>query len=136
MLRVFQEQDFEGNFKIAVLFQDGSVKLLEKSQESGKWETAEPKTKAKLQGTIIRATNETEHYRIMYVLTKCQYGKIRLYAFTNDQYYDFTGSISNLTEDTVVIPFFSPAEDSQVIVMNQKEGMFRILEHSKQEKNG
>ena len=77
------------------------------------WVSGAMKEGTKIEGEIIRVQNETEHYRIMYVLTKKTDGEIKLYAFTNDRYYDLTEACASyLKETTLIVPFFSPADES------------------------
>ena len=41
-----------------------------------------------------------------------------------------TAAITGLTPETEIIPFFSPAAKTQVILMEKKQNVFRVYEHS------
>ena len=52
-----------------------------------------------------------------------------LYGFTEGQLYDLTAAIKDLTPNTEIIPFFSPASNTQVIMMDSSQDVMRIYEH-------
>ena len=72
-----------------------------------------------MKGKIQSICCDLEHYRILYVLTIHE-KKPELYAFTEGQLYPITSVVANtLTINTEIIPFFSPADNTQIVMMDK-----------------
>jgi hypothetical protein len=63
--------------------------------------------------------------------------KPELYAFTEGQLYPITSVVANtLTINTEIIPFFSPADNTQIVMMDKQTDIIRIVEHFVEKNDG
>lgn len=65
----------------------------------------------------------------MYITSEDNDGNFHLWGFTKGELYDLTGAIE-VNARSKVIPFFAPANNSQVIIIYPEDNMLRIFEHS------
>ena len=129
VIKVFRQEDSES--QMGVLFQDGSIELIVRKESplevERKWV---PKPcQAKVLGEIVKVCEDQEHHRIIYILSKHE-GRMHLWSFTGDKLFDITTFVDGVCSETELIPLFSPAHNSQIILMNKSEGVLRIYEHS------
>jgi hypothetical protein len=55
-------------------------------------------------------------------------GEAHLYGFTNGTLYDLS-VVAGVTAKSKIIPYFSPAEHTQVIIMYPEKNCIRIFDH-------
>ena len=72
--------------------------------------------------------SDMEHYRMLYIITN-DGGTINLYGFTRETLYIFNTLVHDLTSETTIVPFFSPAERTEFILYNKEPGDVRIYTH-------
>lgn len=79
-------------------------------------------------GTLISMASDLEHYRMIYIITNDS-GTINLYGFTRETLYIFNTLVHELKAETIIVPFFSPADRTEFILYNKAEGDVRIYQH-------
>ena len=80
-------------------------------------------------GKIVSFFEDLEHGRILYIITKDAPWEKSGYQFTDRMYGFSKGKLFNFSESTVatgvvnatskVVPYFSPNDNTQVIIMDQ-----------------
>ena len=83
-----------------------------------------------MEGTIFDMSYDFQHHRIMYILTKDDEGKVRLYGFIENDLYEVVDKDCKLTDDTEVIHLFSDSANSDIIMIDKNTGELRIMEYS------
>lgn len=79
-----------------------------------------------------------EHYRMIYILTN-EEGTINLYGFTRQTLYIFNTLVHDIRgnyffadeflAETIIVPFFSPADRTEFILYNKEPGDIRVYTH-------
>ena len=127
----------ESKFGIGVLFQDGTFKKLRfsKDEQTGLDSIVKIPFKAQISGNIINVAQDLEHSRIIYILSEgedpfnlTEVKNAQLWCFTKGELYNLTENVK-VTQKSRLIPFFSPAENSQIVILYPLENCIRILEH-------
>lgn len=118
----------DSSFGIGVLFQDGSFESLKiQRDEQGFENLVRINYNSEIDGRIIGLANDREHSRMLYVISEAPNGKAKFWGFTSGRLYEFSNV--QVTRKSKILPFFSPADNSQVIIMEPEQNMFRIWEH-------
>ena len=130
----FETQE-ENSFGIGVLFKDGSFEKLQLLCDAhGNRLFGRIEYNSEIDGKIVSLAQDREHYRILYVISQSCDGKAKFWGFTEGRLFNFPNV--EVTYDTKILPFFSPADNTQVITMHPSENMLRIWEHEVQPDGG
>jgi len=88
----------------------------------------EAKISAEIQGKIVGIACDREHHRILYVVSEVN-GEGKLWGFTKGSLYDLS-QIAKVTPKSLIIPYFSPAVNSQIVIVEPDQNFLRIYEHN------
>ena len=128
VLKVFRNEKADHEYNLGAYLDNGRIKLID-SEDTTDPELWEMKlNKYGTAGTLISMGSDMEHYRMLYILTNDN-GTINLYGFTRETLYIFNTLVHDLKEHTQIVPFFSPAERTEVILYNKDEGDVRVYTH-------
>ena len=133
VMKVFRtETTFDADSAgIGVLFQDGSFERLHFEIEDGSSRVFLKKLghNVKVDGRIISFAQDKEHSRILYILTESRNGEIKVWGYSKEKLYDLTSAME-VTADCKIIPYFAPADETQMIVLYPSQNKLRIYQHS------
>eukprot|EP00347_Sterkiella_histriomuscorum_P021861 403332513 len=120
ILKLFRCEKEPGLYNIGVMLEDGSFDIIENSDfqslKTTDWTHCSFDDKPKIQGKIKQIASDSEHYRLLYVLSETDQG-LQLQAYTRNSIHIITG-IKGLCETSRVYPLFAPQKDSTFIVQN------------------
>lgn len=128
VLKVFRNEKNDHIYNLGAYLDNGRIKLIDSEDTTNpdSWEMTLSKYGTK--GELISFSSDMEHYRMLYIITNDE-GTINLYGFTRETLYIFNTLVHDLRAETIVVPFFSPAERTEFILYNKEPGDVRIYTH-------
>lgn len=127
VLRMFRYDSNVSQFSIGILFQDGTFKkILFETDSNGSDSFSEHEVQGKIEGQIISVASDREHHRILYAISVLD-GVAKLWGFTKGNLHELPAA--KVTPNSKIIPFFSPADNTQVIIVTPEHQTLRIYEH-------
>lgn len=117
VISVFRHESRDDNsFGIGVLFQDGTFeKLMIQRDDQGYDNLIRIDFNSEIDGKIISLATDREHSRMLYVISESANGEANFWGFTQGSLYPFKNV--KVDRNSKILPFFSPAENTQVIIL-------------------
>jgi hypothetical protein len=81
----------------------------------------------KTEGNIVGYVRDKEHMRQLLVITR-EESKCNLYSFYQRRAIKLIVDQFDIDENTLILPFFSPPETTQYILLNVDEGQIGVLD--------
>ena len=131
VIRMFAYEDANYLYSIGILFQDGTFSgIVFKHYQESNDVFERIAVEGRIEGQIVSAAADREHARCLYVISVDK-GQAMLWGFSKGELkkIDLEESSVRINPKSKIIPYFSPADNTQFVIMEPDENYFRIWEH-------